>query len=146
METINERVRKVRKELGLTQVYFADAIGIKGGSVSVIEIGKTVLTEQNIKLICTPNRLKEGYTVSEKWLRSGEGEMFITPASSEGRPKLFENETEIPPEEEELVGIYRQLTPPNRVIAVKQIDVLLESQNEGEKEEESTGDIISKTG
>jgi SOS-response transcriptional repressor LexA len=83
-------------------------------------------------MICTPNRLKEGYTVNAEWLRTGKGDMFITPSSAEGLPKLFENGKEIPPEEEELVGIYRRLTPPNRVIAVKQIDVLLESQGGAE--------------
>jgi transcriptional regulator with XRE-family HTH domain len=147
METMNGRIRTVRIALGLTQQEFADRLKLKSGNTfSMIERGKNPLTEQNIEMICTPNRMKEGYTVNAEWLRTGKGNMFITPSSTEGRPKLLVNGKEIPPEEEELVAIYRRLTPSNRVIAVKQIDVLLESQNGGEKEEENTGDITSKTG
>jgi transcriptional regulator with XRE-family HTH domain len=136
-DTINGRVRIVRKALGLTQNEFADRIGIKGGSLSTIELGSPV-TEQNIKLICTPNQLKGGYTVNEDWIRNGgNAPMFKAPALANGRPKLFdETGDELPQDEEELVGIYRQLTPPNRIVAVKQIDVLLEAQGEATKTEE----------
>jgi transcriptional regulator with XRE-family HTH domain len=144
-KTINDRVRIVRKALSLTQKDFADRIGIKGGSLSTIEHGSSV-TEQNIKLICTPNQLKADYTVNEDWLRhGGDRPMFKAPAPASGRPRLF-NETgeELLQDEEELIDIYRQLTPANRIVAVKQIDVLLESQGgtgkgEGGRRTNTTG-------
>jgi hypothetical protein len=40
----------------------------------------------------------------------------------------------LPQDEEELVGIYRKLTPPNQIVTVRMIDVLLDGQKEkGEK-------------
>ena len=144
-ETVNDRVKIVRKALGMTQVDFAKKLGIHGGSLSVIELGeRTEVTDQNIYLICTPNRLKEGITVNENWLRTSKGEMFETQPSAEERPRIFENGKEIPADEEELVGIYRQLTTPNKRVAKKQIDVLLEGQDEivGHKEK---GDTLKRS-
>ena len=81
-EFINERIKMVRKTLNLTQVEFAKKLGIHGGSVSTIELGGSV-TEQNICLICAPDRFKDGEAVNENWLRNGEGEMFVeTPDKS----------------------------------------------------------------
>jgi transcriptional regulator with XRE-family HTH domain len=56
--------------MNMTQVEFAQAIGIEGGSVSMIERGKNPLTETNIRLIC------QTFGVCEDWLRTGSGEMF----------------------------------------------------------------------
>jgi transcriptional regulator with XRE-family HTH domain len=134
-EMINDRVKKVRKALGMTQQEFAEKIKHKSGNTfSMIEKKKSTLTEQNILLICTPNRLKSGYTVNEDWLRNGgNAPMFIVPASTDGLPRLFDdNGEELSPDEEELIGIYRQLNQPNKAIAIKQIDVLLDSQDGGD--------------
>ena len=68
--TINERVKELRKALKLTQDQFADELNITRSSLSVIEIGKTAVTERNIKEIC--NKFK----VNQDWIRYGEGEMF----------------------------------------------------------------------
>lgn len=67
---MNERVRELRKALGMTLEVFGSKIGIKKSSLSQIENGINNLTEQTILLIC-----KE-YNVNESWLRTGEGEMF----------------------------------------------------------------------
>jgi len=145
-ETINDRVRIVRKELGLTQQKFADKIKLKtGNTFSMIERGENVVTEQNILLLCTPNQLEEGVTVNADWLRTGQGDMFVPQTAADGRLMLYDDKKkELPQEERELVGIYRRLTRPNKTIARKQIDVLLESQGEPESGEEK-GDM-RKTG
>ncbi len=66
--TINERIKALRKELGLNQKDFGSRIGIKANSLSDIEKGKNAVTESNIKLIC------EKFNLNETWLRTGEGE------------------------------------------------------------------------
>jgi transcriptional regulator with XRE-family HTH domain len=145
-KTINDRVKLVRKALRMTQQNFAEKIYVTHSQISAIELDKSAVNEQNIKLICTPNQLKGDYTVNEDWLRhGGDRPMFKAPAPASGRPRLF-NETgeELPQDEEELIDIYRQLTPPNRIVAVKQIDVLLESQGgtgkgEGGRRTNTTG-------
>ena len=68
--TVFDRIRLIRKEIGLNQIEFACRIGLTQTSISMIELGKTILTEKNIKLICT------SFAVNENWLRNGTGKMF----------------------------------------------------------------------
>jgi len=68
--TILDRIRLVRKEIGLKQGEFADRIGLTQTSMSMIENGRAPLTDKNIKLICAT------FAVDEDWLRTGNGEMF----------------------------------------------------------------------
>jgi transcriptional regulator with XRE-family HTH domain len=147
-ETINDRVRIIRKYLNMSQEDFAKKIKLEtSNAISMIERGKNTLTGQNIQLICTPGQLEFGVLVNEDWLRNGgDVPMFKTPIpADDGRPRLFnENREELPQDEEELIGIYRKLTPPNRIVAVKQIDVLLEGQ--GEKGEKRRADISKESG
>ena len=65
-----ERIKVLRKQLGLTQTEFSEALGVGRGVISMYEIGKTKPSEAVISLICRQ------YNVSETWLRTGEGEMF----------------------------------------------------------------------
>ena len=69
--TQGERVREVRKNLGLTLEKFGDKIGMKKNSVSQIENGKNNVTDANIKAICRE------FNVDYIWLTTGEGEMFV---------------------------------------------------------------------
>ena len=67
---MNERVRILRKMLGLTLQQFGDRIGISNPAVSMIESGKNAVTDRTVKA------LVHEFGVSETWLRTGEGEMF----------------------------------------------------------------------
>ena len=69
--TQGERIREVRKTLGLTLEKFGEKIGMKKNSVSQLENGKNSVTEQVIKAICRE------YNVDYMWLTTGDGEMFI---------------------------------------------------------------------
>lgn len=69
--TQNERVKEIRKTLGLTLEKFGERIGVTRGSMSNIENGNRNLTEQMIKSICRE------FSVDYMWLTTGEGEMFI---------------------------------------------------------------------
>ncbi|GFI12132.1 antitoxin PezA [Lachnospiraceae bacterium] len=69
--TQGERVREVRKALGLTLEKFGDKIGMKKNSVSQIENGKNNVTDANIKAICRE------FNVDYIWLTTGDGEMFV---------------------------------------------------------------------
>ena len=50
--TQGERIREVRKALGLTLEKFGEKIGMKKNSVSQLENGKNSVTEQVVKAIC----------------------------------------------------------------------------------------------
>ena len=69
---MNERVKQLRKELGLSGEKFGEKIGLKRNSLSQIETGKNSLTEQTILSICRE------FNVNEEWLRHGTGDMFIS--------------------------------------------------------------------
>lgn len=66
----NERLKKLRKTLDLTQQEFADKIGIKRNTMAQYEIGRNEPIDAVIISICRE------FNVSENWLRTGEGEMF----------------------------------------------------------------------
>lgn len=68
--TIGERIAMVRKSRGYTLEKFGEAIGIKKGSVSLLERGINTPADRTIFMIC--NRFR----VSEQWLRTGEGDML----------------------------------------------------------------------
>lgn len=67
---MNERIKKLRKDLDLTQQEFADRISIKRGAVANYEIGRNIPSDSVINLICRE------FNVNETWLRTGTGEMF----------------------------------------------------------------------
>ena len=67
---MKDRLKQLRKELGLTQQEFSDQIGIKRNTFSQYENGRNEPIDAVIKLICGK------FNVNEDWLRTGEGEMF----------------------------------------------------------------------
>lgn len=71
MRPIKDRIKTLRKALGLTQQEFADKIGIKRGAVANYELGRNEPIDAVLSLICRE------FHVDEHWLRTGEGEMFV---------------------------------------------------------------------
>ena len=63
----------MRKILDLTQQDFADRLGTTRNNIAGYEIGRRSPSVAVISLICRE------FNVSEAWLRTGEGEMFIQP-------------------------------------------------------------------
>lgn len=74
---MNERIRELRKTLGLTLERFGEAIGVTKVTISRIENGVNNVTDQMFKSICRE------FDVNEEWLRTGEGEMFKELSGSE---------------------------------------------------------------
>lgn len=68
---MNERIKELRKALGLNQTEFGEKIGIKQGSVAGYESGVRTPLDSVILSMCRE------FNVNEKWLRTGEGEMFL---------------------------------------------------------------------
>lgn len=67
---MNERIKKLRKALDLTQREFGERIGVKPNTIATYEIGRNEPIDAVISLICRE------FNVSETWLRTGEGKMF----------------------------------------------------------------------
>lgn len=73
--THGERVKEIRKTLGLTSEKFGEHLGVGKTAISGIETGRRNLTEQMIKNICKTDW--DGKMVNEEWLRTEEGDMFL---------------------------------------------------------------------
>lgn len=74
---MNERIRKLRRTLDLTQAVFAEKIGMKQNSIALVEGGKRNISDYAIRVICRE------FDVNEEWLRTGNGEMFNPSPDSE---------------------------------------------------------------
>lgn len=68
---MNERIKKIRKDAGLTMEEFGEKIGMKRSSISLVESGRNKPSDAAVKMICTV------FNVDEHWLRTGEGEPYI---------------------------------------------------------------------
>ena len=67
---MQERIRIIRKNAGLTQAEFAERIGVKANTVTSYETGLRIPSDAVIISICRE------FSISESWLRTGEGEML----------------------------------------------------------------------
>lgn len=73
---MNERIKQVRKELGLTLEDFGSRIGFTRSSMSNIETGYRNATDRLVLAICRE------FNVNEEWLRFGTGAMFVEDSDS----------------------------------------------------------------
>lgn len=64
---INQRLKNLRKEMGLNQKEFGAKIGLSQRATSWLEQDGNTVIDQNIRLIC------DTFNISENWLRNGEG-------------------------------------------------------------------------
>ena len=72
---IGDRIKEIRKVLGLNQGKFAKRLKFSQGAISDFEANKKPIAEKFIQLICLE------FEVSDVWLRTGKGEMFSKEAS-----------------------------------------------------------------
>ena len=80
---MNERLKKLRKTLDLTQQEFADKLGVKRNTVAQWEIGRNEPSDAIIFSICRE------FDVNKDWLRTGEGEMFVIRSDEEELAAFF---------------------------------------------------------
>lgn len=112
---MNERIKELRKSLGLTQEKFANRIGIKRNTLANYEIGRNEPIDGIVFSICRE------FNVNEEWLRTGEGEMFIQRAEEEEIADLVYDLLD--PKDDsfyiaviELLHTYRELSPQSQQV------------------------------
>jgi transcriptional regulator with XRE-family HTH domain len=109
---MNKRLKEVRKALKINQSAFASKLGMAQSGYSQIETGENALTEQNIKLICFV------YRVNETWLRTGEGDMFVSESKANSE------------DEQDLLNMFRLLSPEMRAFILRKMDEYLQLEQE----------------
>ncbi len=67
---MKERLRALRKELGLTQEQLAQRLGVGKAALSMVETGKASLSSRNFNIIV------QEFNVNPDWLSAGQGKMF----------------------------------------------------------------------
>ena len=68
---MEDRIKKIRKYVGLKQSEFAERIGVKAATITSYETGLRVPSDAVIISICRE------FGVREEWLRTGEGDMLL---------------------------------------------------------------------
>lgn len=68
---INERLKNVRKEMGLNQTEFGVRIGVSQTAIGQYENGSRNVTDRVILQLC------QAFNINESWLRTGDGDMFV---------------------------------------------------------------------
>ena len=107
---INQRIKKLRKTLNMTQVSFSQVIALSSGYLAGIETEKRKVNNRLIKLICS------SFNANEQWLRNGEGEMFTGSDHDEQFIKL--------------IGLFKELEPRFQYYVFKEIALLLRIQDD----------------
>lgn len=77
MAEFKDRLRELRKSVGLSQTKFGERVGVGLGVIRNLEDGLTSPSPMFLDLICRT------YGCDRIWLETGEGEMFRTPTRDE---------------------------------------------------------------
>lgn len=91
---MNERIKQLRLELGMSQEEFGNRLGVGRGAITNIELNKVEPKPLFVSLIC------KTYGVRESWLRTGTGPMYTTMDEADELARIFE---EIGASDDELV-------------------------------------------
>jgi transcriptional regulator with XRE-family HTH domain len=107
--SVNRRIKQIRQALKLSQVQFSRIISLSSGYLAGVEVEKRKVNNRLIKLICS------SFNVNEQWLQTGEGEMF----------RLHPDESFT-----KLVNLFKELDPKYQSYILKEINLLLELQDQ----------------
>jgi len=101
----NERIKKVRQTVGITQATLAKRIAVSASYYAAMECGTKKVNDRIIRLISTE------LNIDEHWLRTGVGSMF----SEETDAQLAR-----------AMSIFRSLSPEVKECALIQLEALAE--------------------
>lgn len=107
MSEINSRISAVIQASGLTKTAFAGRLNISQSHISKITSGDSIPSDRTIVDICRE------FGVSEHWLRTGDGEMFVRLSREEEITKFAMSIVRNPDSEfqRRFVSVLAQLTP-----------------------------------
>lgn len=109
--SIGDRIKQVRKALDLTQQKFAEQIGTTANVLTNYETGRRNPSSSAINNICKTFKIKE------TWLRTGDGEPFVTPDDNAIEELIKENR--LSPEQAELMRIFMSMPEKKRDAVAK---------------------------
>ena len=131
MAHIGDRISALISNLGIKKVQFATSINVDQSYISQLTAGKRTPSDRTIADICRE------FGVSETWLRTGEGEMYIQMNEEDELTQIC---MEIGASDDELakaaIRIYWRLSDKEKVVIHKMVDdlvaELMKKKNPGE--------------
>ena len=121
---MKDRIKTLRKDLGLTQEKFAERLNIKRNTLANYEIGRNEPIDAVVSLICRE------FNVNENWLRTGQGDMYDIPLDDTAiaASNILENE-DVPFYDtiKRIIQIYEKLDSDAQDIINKEIEDFLEN-------------------
>ena len=105
---MNERIRSLRKALGVNQRDFSSKAKIGHSTLAMFETGQRVPKDIHISQIC------QTFNVNEEWLRNGTGSMFVENDSA--IVSSLAAEYNLDSLEQMIIQSYLNLTPQQRAV------------------------------
>lgn len=129
---MNERIRELIKALNMKQAEFAKRIGVSRPFVSELCSGNKKPSDRTVADICRE------FNVNEQWLRTGEGDMFLSLSREEEITKYCMSIAKQPHSEFTLkfIHILSQLEPPQWQLLSDMADKLLAQRDAQKKDAE----------
>lgn len=130
---MHERIKKLRKELGLTQQEFADKLCVKRNTVATYERGRSEASDAAVVLIC------KTFNVNETWLRTGEGEMLLQRGREEEIAAFLSDLRGGPDFRQKFISVLARMTEDEWAILEKKVlELAQEVQKDREEEQLET--------
>lgn len=122
---MKERIKSIRKSLGLTQEQFSDKLNLSRNYIAQLEIGTKVPSDRTISDICRE------YNINEQWLRTGEGEMYDLPEDRTAAivADLLDKQSPAYNLIINIIDKYRKLDPVSQSVIDKFLDDLLKGED-----------------
>nr|DAG86584.1 MAG TPA: helix-turn-helix domain protein [Caudoviricetes sp.] len=128
MSEINTRIAAVIQASGLTKTAFAERLNVSQSFISRLAIGASVPSDRTIVDICRE------FGVSEQWLRTGEGEMFVRLSREEEITKFLMTVIRDPDSEfqRQLLATMAKLEPAQWKLMEQMLDDLISQREKKE--------------
>lgn len=125
---MHERIKQIRKNLGMTQQEFADRLNVSRSNIANYENGSRAPIDAMVNLMCRE------FDISEAWLRTGEGEM-LQPISRDEEIAAFMGDVmrgETPDFRRRLIAVLAKLEPVEWELLGKMAQRLADECKEGQ--------------
>lgn len=126
---LGERIKELRKALGLTQKEFGERLGVKPNTIGTYEIGRNEPIDAVVALLCRE------FNVNETWLRTGEGDMFTETAKEDQLLSFMGDVMHGAPDfRRHLMSVLSRMTPEEWALLEKKAWELVEEMKKADPE------------
>ena len=120
---MNERIRAVRADAGISQEKFANSLNLSRQYVALLETGERVPSDRTVSDICRV------YSVREEWLRGGSGERYVQ--TEPDSVKQLVEEKKLPPRMVDLLHRVMSLDPAVQESIVELVENIAKAYGSG---------------